>query len=304
MCENMSTAWGINRNVAFLLGGIFASFLLSPQLFVGLSFLLGAVLVGLLVEGKWFSFVALTAGYVMLLNVEGVFSGSVIYPILFSLLVFLLWKGTSSQEKGTIFFWVTVIMAILAAFALFLLEKKGGFLTLLIEETKEEIGQMTLSLRGLFTEKELKELSSYAVQLLERYHIFFALLQIVFFNSINFILLPYLFDNLPETFSQPFYRLQIPYYGIWGINIALFFYLFKTGRMALYALNVVLFFMTIYFVQGLSLSLAFFKRYNFPPLFSTALLMIFLMNQAMWFLLSVAGILDAQFNIKKFLKEA
>lgn len=300
----MATLWNDKKKVAAIVFVIFCTLFFSVQLFAGLSSLLGALLLGLLLKKRWVNFLVLLIGYLAVITHFGISGIAALYPIMFLIVTYLIFAMFRKIEKGELFFWVNIALSLLFILAMFYLEKKSGFVTQTINGAREEIKAMTSVLKEVMTEKELTEFTSFALQLLERYHIFFALLQIVLFTALNFLLLPLLFENLPDAFNQPFYKLRIPYYGIWGLNVGLIVYLFQTGKVAMYGINAVLFFLAIYFFQGMSLSSAFFKKYGVPFYVSLIFFTLFLVNQAMWLLVSIAGIVDAQFNIKKFLKEA
>ncbi|GAB4433202.1 MAG: hypothetical protein OHK0040_03620 [bacterium] len=300
----MATLWNDQKKVAAIVFVIFCTLLFSVELFAGLSSLLGAVLLGLLLHKRWINFLVLLAGYMAVITYFEIAGMATLYPVMFVLVTYLIFAMFKNIEKGELFFWVNLSLSLLFILAMFYLERKSGFVTQTINGAKEEIKVMSTVLKEVITEKEFSEFTAFALQLLERYHIFFALLQIVVFTALNFLLLPLIFENLPDAFNQPFYKLSIPYYGIWGLNVGLIVYLFQTGKVAIYGINAVLFFLAIYFFQGLSLSSAFFKKYGVPFYVSLIFFTLFLVNQAMWLLVSIAGIVDSQFNIKKFLKEA
>lgn len=300
----MATVWNNQKKVALFVFIILCSVFFSIQLFAGLSSLLGAVLLGLIVTKRWLNFVFVLLLYLAVITYARLLGAAAFYPIVFVLVTYLFFVMFDKIGKGTLFLLVTLILSLLFIVVMVFLEVKTGFVSETIKGAKKEIMDMANVLKDIMTEKELSEFTNFALQLLEKYYIFFALLQIVLFTALNFLLLPYLFDGLTETLAQPFYRLSIPYYGVWGINIGLILYLFQKGTVAVYGINIVLFFLAIYFFQGLSLSAAFFRKYGVPFYVATIFFAMFLINQFMWLFVSIAGIVDAQFNIKKYLKEA
>jgi len=300
----MATLWNNQRKVAFFIFLVFVSIFISIQLFAGLSSMLGAVLLGFLINKKWVEFVVVLAAYIGAVNFADLLGVNAFYPLVFLIVTYLIFSLFKTIDKGTLFFWVTLILSALFLLAMWYMEIKTGYVTQTLNGAKAEIISMSQSLKDVMTQKEMTEYLNYAQRLLERYYIFFALLQVLLFTFLNLLLMPYLFEGLPETFAQSFYKLKIPYYGIWGINIGLIFYMFLKGSLSNYGINAVLFFLAIYFFQGLSLSSAFFKKFSVPFYISAVFITLFLINQAMWLLISIAGIVDSQFNIKKFLKEA
>ncbi len=299
----MATLFDNYKRVALVVAFIFGSFILSSHLFAGLSYFLGAVLLGFLVNKNWLQFSLIFAAYMVVIFFGSVTEISVLYPAIFLIIAYFFLKVFKEIDKGTLFFWVTVTMAVLFASFMFYLEAKTAFMTHILNAAKEEIKDMSMLLKDMMTDKEKKEFITFAVGLLEKYHIFFALLQLVVFTMLNFLIMPHIFGNLPDSLSQEFSKIKIPYYGVWGINMGLILYLFQTGKLAVYGINMVLFFLSIYFFQGLSFSSAFFKRFGVPFYVAMVFFLLFLVNQAMWLVMSIIGIIDSQFNIRKFLKE-
>ncbi len=300
----MATLWNKQRKVAFFIFLTFSSLFVSLQLFSVLSSMLGAVMLGFLINKRWLELTVVLAGYIGIVSYVNLVAINVFFPLVFLAMTYLINSLFKNIDKGALFFLVTVVLSLFFLLVVGVMEIKSGYVSQILSATKAEMTQMTEVFKQVMTPKEISEYLAYAQSLLERYHIFFALLQIVFFTFLNLALLPYLFDTLPVTLSESFYKMKIPYYGIWGINFGLILYLFKTGTIAIYGINAVLFFLSIYFIQGLSLFTAFFRKYGIPFYISLLFFTMFLINQAMWLLLSIAGIVDSQFNIKKYLKEA
>lgn len=300
----MATTWKDHKRVATFVLVIFVLYFFSEQFFATFSSLLGAVMLGFLLEKKWLPLIFLIVAYlttVFMGNVQGVV---VFFPLCFLLISYLLYGIFKEQEKGTFFFWTTVMLSIFFVGIMVYFEKTEGAVSQILVEAKEEIKGMSTMLKNVMTDKEFNEYMVSTQTILDKFYIFFGLLQVVFLTFLNFAILPYLFQDLPDCFAQPFYRFKIPYYGIWGINIGLIVYIFKNGDVSIYGLNAVLFFLSLYFLQGLSLSAAIFKRFSVPFYVSLIIFVFFLLNQMMWLLISIVGIIDSQFNIKKFLKEA
>lgn len=292
------------RNVAYFLVLFFGSFLFLGHIVLSFSALLGAPLLGFLIKRNWVLLGATLITYYGLLTYNNMLSFHALFPLLFGVVAFVFVNIFKKAEKGTVIFFVTITLSLIFAFFMGYLEFSSGFISQIVKEAGDEIVKLSALLKDLMTEKELNDFVIFSQHLLNNYYVFFALVQIVVFVMINFYLLPFLFRGLSPELSEEFYKLKMPYYGVWGINFGLILYLFGNGKLSNYGINAVLFFVSLYFFQGLSLTSAFFKKYEVPFYISIVFMAFFLLNQLMWLLISIAGIVDAQFNIKKFLKEA
>jgi hypothetical protein len=294
------------RKAVYLILLVVGSYFVSGALFFNLASLLGAVVLGSILkkERLLLSFVLLSFLALLLLNGQLGFSFNLIYPFAFAGVSVLILNIAKDIKKGELIFYVTIGVVALFIGYMALMEMNFGLLTKTVQLAKEEVGTVGNTLKGIMPENEVKEYTSFSNKLIDDYFIFIALIQYVLFTVANVYLMPKIFTDLPVNLLEEFSQLKIPFIGIWGINAGLAIYIFATGKAATWGINVSLFFLSFYFFQGISLSALFFKRFSIPLYVSILFYIFFLANQIMWLLISLAGVADSQFNLKKYLKEA
>lgn len=295
------------KKAVYLVFFVFGSYLISSALFLNLVLLLGAAIFGFFLKGARFTagVIFLCFAALLLLDARLGFSFSLIYPFVFSGVAVLVLQISKEIKKGDLIFFTTLAVAVLFVAYMLVMEAKFGLFTAAVNQAKEEVVVIGDALKSFMPENDVKEYASFGAKLIDDYFIFLALIQYVFFCFINFYLLPRIFTGIPPNLGEEFSQLKMPFAGVWGVNAGLAVYLFVEGKAAMWGINIALFFLLFYFLQGISLSALFFKRYGVPVYAMVFFYLFFLANQIMWLLISFAGIIDVWFNLKKYLlKEA
>ncbi len=273
-----------------------------------MSYLLGGLMLGFLFNGRKeiVSLILILCILVLMLNERIAVTFNLFYPFLFAGSILLLMKTRENISKGNLFFLSTILISAFFIVYMSILEIKMGLITKTIEETIEYATETSNSLfKGIMDEKGLKEYQEFSKNLIKHYHPFLALLQFVIFGFLNLYLVLKLFKNLPDNLTEPFSKISISFSGVWFINLGMLAYLLSDEAVISTAgMNLALYFLSFYFFQGIATSNQFFTRFGIPLYVAFFFYFFFLANHIMWFLISLIGILDVQFDIKKRLKEA
>lgn len=296
--DNLRKAW------VFVLA-ILGLFFISETAFVNFYPLLGSLFVGFLLKRDYDY-----AGFFMLLSLVPVFvdhelalSFTIYYPFLFVILV-LMFRDYGMNNKGEFFLALSVGIGVIFLVYLLFMEKQIGLFSKMIGVFKIELSSLGTQLKGNYPSDEVQSYYSLLKEIVEKYSLFLITLQFVIYNILNLYILSILFKDLLPPFSERFGSMQIPIWGLWGINFGLILYLFFELPYSNYGINIVLFFLSIYFFQGLSLSVLFFKLNKIPAFIMFFFIFLLLLNQVIWLFISIIGILDTYFNFKKHFKEA
>ncbi len=280
-------------------------YFISEEAFVTIYPLLGFLFLGFMLnkDNKY-------AGFFMLLSLIPVFvdnelalSFSVYYPFLFVVLSLLL-RDYGFSNKGSLFLWLSVLITLFFLGYLIVMERHIGLYTQIIKGFKNEITQLSSSLKSESHNEELESYYNIIKNIIANYAPFLITFQFILYNLLNLYLLSMFFNQLQPPFSEKFGSMHVPIWGIWGINVGLVLYLFFENTLSNYGMNMVLFFLAIYFFQGLSLSTLFFKINKIPTFIAIFFIFVLLLNQVIWLFVSIIGILDTYFNFKKHFKEA
>lgn len=263
---------------------------------------------GFIVNGKKFlvTITLLMSILVLMMNERIAVSFNLIYPFLFAGSVLLIMKTFSNIEKGDIFLLSTIVVSLFFIVYMSILEVKMGLITKTVNEALLEVNDIsTRVLKGVMDEKGLKDYQDFSKSLIKNYYPFLALLQFIVFGFVNLYLILKMFPDLPNNLSDPFSNISINFFGVWLINLGiLLFILFHDVKIGIIGINLVLYFLAFYFFQGIATSNQFFAKFGIPLYVAVFFYIFFLANHIMWFLISLIGILDVQFDIKKRLKEA
>ncbi len=297
-----------SRKGVFLLFFIFISYFISQTLFLTLSYLLGGLIVGFALNGRKdiVSLILLLCILVLMLNEQIAVTFNLFYPFIFSGSIILLLKTRENISKGNLFFISTLLVSLFFVVYMSILEIKMGLITKTIEETITFAKETSTSIfKGIMDEKGLKEYQEFSSNLIKHYHPFLALLQFIIFGFLNLYLVLKIFNNLPQNLAEPFSKISINFSGVWFINLGMLAYILSEDTMiSLAGMNVALYFLAFYFFQGIATANQFFAKFGIPMYVAFFFYFFFLANHIMWFLISLIGILDVQFDIKKRLKEA
>lgn len=296
--DNLKKTW-------FFVLSVLAIYFVSESAFITLFPLLGSVYLGLMLRRDYDY-----AGFFMLVSLIPVFvdnelslSFSIFYPFLFVILTLML-RDKMVNNKGNIFLILSMTIAGLFYIYLLFMEKKIGLYTQMKTAFNIELKAINEQLKNVTNAEDVKDYFGTIKHIIDNYTPFIITFQFVLYNIINLYLVSILFKDLHPPFCERFGSMQVPFWGVWGINVGLIMVLFLEETFSKIGLNIVLFFLSIYFFQGLSLSTLFFKINKIPTFLVFLFLLLLLMNQVIWLLVSIIGILDTYFNFKKHFKEA
>lgn len=296
--DNLKKAW------VFVLLVLALSFV-SESVFITLFPLLGAIFLGFMLR-KDYEF----AGFFMLVSLIPVFvdnelalSFSILYPFLFVILGIVL-RDRMVNNKGSMLLVMSIITAILFLIYLIFMEKKIGLYTQMKTAFNLELRSFSEQFKNVADSEDVKDYFGTIRHIIDNYSPFIITFQFVLYNIINLYLVSLFFKDLQPPFCERFGSMQVPFWGVWGINLGLIMVLFFDEPFTKLGVNIALFFLSIYFFQGLSLSTLFFKINKIPTFLIFLFLLLLLMNQVIWLLVSIIGILDTYFNFKKHFKEA
>lgn len=285
---------------------VIASFFISESLFINIYPLTGAVFLGLLLNKNF-----ITTGIFMVIALipvifdnELAMSFAIYYPFLFAFFALLL-DMLNMKNKGNLIFYITMAIMIIFAGYMLVMEKELKLFSNTIAAVNAEVNAVGQQFKEISSEENFRDYVNFVKSITNTYAPFLFVFQYVFYNVINMYILSLFFKNMPVPFSEKFSFLQIPLVAVWGINIGLIAYLFTEEPLKTWGLNFILFFLSLYFFQGLSLLTLFCKANGIPVFFLVFFIVVLLANQAMWLLISIVGVLDTLFNFKKYLiKEA
>jgi len=280
-------------------------YFVSEETFVTFYPLLGFLFLGFMLR-KDYKY----AGFLMLLSLIPVFvdnelalSFSIYYPFLF-VAISLFIKEYGFSNKGSLFLWLSILITLIFLAYLIFMDNHIGLYSQIIKGFKNDIIQLSSSLRSEGKNEELQSYYNIVKNIITNYAPFLITFQFILYNILNLYLLSMFFENLQPPFCERFGSMHVPIWGIWGINVGLVLYLFFEYPLSNYGMNMVLFFLAIYFFQGLSLSTLFFKINKIPTFIAIFFVFVLLLNQVIWLFVSIIGILDTYFNFKKHFKEA
>lgn len=287
---------------------IFASFFISPTLYLSLSYFLGGLLLVSILNGKRLIIVfsVVLSLVIFFMDKDMIFTFSFFYPYIFALAVWLIYRYLENLSKGDIFMLSTIIVSIFFVFFMVFLELKTGLVRRTVEEAFKEVDNVSAGLlKGVLDEKALLEYQEFSKMLIKKYYPFLAMLQFIIFGFINLYGVTKFFPQLPERLKESFSQINISFFGVWIINLGmLLLILFGENGLGLIGANVALFFLAFYFFQGVATTNLFFSKFGIPFFVAIFFYIFFLTNHIMWFLISFIGVLDVKFNLKKLLKEA
>ncbi len=297
-----------DKKILFLIFVIFGAYFFASIAFVSLSYLLGGIILGSVVNGrKVFLFLSLGLTLLVLyMNEQMVLVFNLFYPYVYAGVVWLIYKKLENVSKGDIFLLSTIIVSIFFVFYMAILEIKMGLITKTVNEAFLEVDNISEKvLKSYMDEKALLDYQEFSKSLIKRFYPFLALLQFVIFGVINLYMVLKLFPNMPERLAEPFSSINISFFGVWIVNLGIILYiLFGEVGLGLIGMNLALYFLSFYFFQGVATTNTFFSAFGIPVFVSLFFYFFFLTNHIMWFLISLIGVLDVKFNIKKRLKEA
>jgi len=280
-------------------------YFISEEAFVAIYPLLGFLFLGFMLN-KDYKY----AGFFMLLSLIPVFvdnelalSFTIYYPFLFVVLSLVI-REYGFSNKGSLFLLLSILVNVLFLGYLIVMENHIGLFTQIIKSFKDEITHLSSSLKSEGRNEELKSYYYIIKNIITNYAPFLITFQFILYNLLNLYLLSMFFEQLQPPFCERFSSMHVPIWGIWGINVGLILYLFFENPLSNYGINMVLFFLAIYFFQGLSLSTLFFKINKIPTFIAIFFVFVLLLNQVIWLFVSIIGILDTYFNFKKHFKEA
>lgn len=296
--DNLKKTW---FSVLFVIGFYFV----SEYFFVTLFPLLGSVFLGLMLrkDYEYAGFFMLVALIPVIIDRELALSFSVYYPFLFVILG-LIFRDKMIDNKGVIFLYTSIIIAGVFFIYLFFMEKEIGLYTQIKSAFNIELKSVSEQIKNVSNSDDVQDYFGTIKNVINNYSLFLIAFQFVLYNVLNLYLVSLFFKDLLPPFSEKFGHMQVPFWGVWGINLGLIMVLFLDDYFSKIGVNIILFFLSIYFFQGLSVSTLFFKINKIPAFLIFLFLLLLLMNQVIWFLISVIGILDTYFNFKKHFKEA
>ncbi len=280
-------------------------YFVSEYVFISLFPLLGSVFLGLMLRKnyEYAGFFMLVALIPVFIDRELALSFSIYYPLLFVILG-LIFRDRMVYNKGTIFLYTSIIISGLFFIYLMFMEKKIGLYTQIKTAFNMEMKSVSEQLSNFTSSEDVQDYFSTIRHVINNYSPFLIAFQFVLYNILNLYIMSSLFKDLLPPFSERFGQMQVPFWGVWGINIGLIMVLFFDNFLSKIGANTILFFLSLYFFQGLSLSTLFFKINKIPAFLMFLFLLLLLMNHVIWFLISIIGILDTYFNFKKHFKEA
>lgn len=279
------------------------SMALSPGLFMTLVLLLGAVMLAASSTRDWplLALALLLPAGAVLRSPQDAAIFNLYYPACFGAAcggVLLATRGAA--RKGMVM--LVAVVATAAAYAAFNLyvEARFGLVTASVAEAKHQAETFWRGLGSSMAEADIKEMSAMMSSLLDTYYPALGFMPFLAATACNLYLVRFLVPGVPVPLGEPLVRLDLPFWGLWGVIAGIAAYLFLDGRSQMLGLNVLVVSLGTYFFQGLAVTTLLFRSSGIPPFVAGFIYLFLLLSQAFWLVLAMTGVMDACFNLKKF----